>query len=370
MRRSPAPIALLLTLTISGVGACSTTGGASPSVAGSPAAASPAATAAAASPNAAPTVSPRPSIALGPAVRLRLDSSGPIIASDAGPAGRHWVLPAAAARDRNGGFVLFIVWFGDTAGDQVVTVARSDDGRTWRTEKDAVMTDLGMDVVNPGPIPAAARQEGDGSWVLYGWAIHESRPGKLTTWRATAPQPEGPWTLDGPAVIDTGAAGSWDAQMASVGAVQRVGDGYGLWYEGQGIGNSVRGDIGFATSADGRTWQKSELPAIPRGHCGDATARAMQQPRVEAWSGGFVAAVATVGQGEEDLSVIGLTSADGASWVCASATPMLRAEDIPGSAGIHTIASVPLDGDRFLLIIESLVDDRSELWSASVEVGG
>ena len=292
-----------------------------------------------------------------------------MVASDAGPAGHHWVLPAAAARDRDGGFVLFIVWFGDVAGDQVVTVARSDDGRAWTIGKDPVLTDLGMDVVNPGPIPAAALQQADGTWVLHGWAIHTPRPDKLTTWRATAPAPEGPWTLSDAAVLDTGPAGSWDGQMAAVGAVQRAGAGYGLWYEGQGIGSSVRGDIGFATSTDGLTWEKADLPAIPRGHCGAATARAVQQPQVESWSGGFAAAVATVGQGEEDLSVIGLTSADGAAWACASDEPMLRATDIPGSTGIHTIASVPLEGDRFELIIESLVDGKSELWSATVEVG-
>jgi hypothetical protein len=341
---------------------------ASPSLPGSTGA--PATTSA--TPSAAPAITatprPAPTVPLGPPVSLTLDAAGPMVASDAGPAGRHWVLPAAAARDSDGGFVMFIVWFGDDAGDQIVTVARSDDGRAWQVGKDPIFTDLGMDLDNPGPIPAAVLELEDGSWLLYGWGIHRSNLNRLTSWRASAPTPEGPWMLDEAVVLDVGPAGSWDSQMAVVGSVQPTAEGFGMWYEGQGIGSTVRGDIGFATSPDGLTWQKADLPAIPRNHC-DSAGQAAQQPQVERWSGGFVAAIGTVGAGEEDLSVSGLTSTDGFLWACASDAPMLRAADIPGSQGIHTIASVPLDGDRFELIIESLRDGRSELWSAIVEVG-
>jgi hypothetical protein len=71
-----------------------------------------------------------------------------------------------------------------------------------------------------------------------------------------------------------------------------------------------------------------------------------------------------------DMDVFGVTSVDGRAWRCASTEPLLRAEDTPGSQGIHTIASLALDGDRFELIIESLADGRSELWSAVVAIGG
>lgn len=363
MRRYHVGFPLLLTLAIAGVGACSSTAnpsstpGASPEAARSVVPSRPAGTA------------PAHSVALGPAVRLTLDTSGPMVASDAGPAGHHWVLPGAAARDRDGGFVLFIVWFGDQAGDQIVTVARSEDGRAWQVGKDQVLGDLGMDIVNPGAIPSAVLQQADGSWVLYGWAIEDAGPDRLTTWRASAPAPEGPWTLDVPKAVDVGAGGTWDSQAAAVGAVRPTADGFTLWYEGQGAGSSIRGDIGLATSTDGLAWTKAADPVIPRGACGTATSLAIQQPQVEAWSGGYVAAVAGAGPGNQDLQVFGLTSPDGRTWACASTDPILRAEDIPGSTGIHTIASVPLEGDRFGLIIESLVEGRSELWSATVEVG-
>ena len=358
LRRAAASVLLIV------VAGCSAAATAPPSIGPTVTLPSGAATSAA---SAAATRTPSPTVPLGPSVGLTLDRSAPMVDSDDGPEGRHWVLPAAAARDRDGGFVLFIVWFGDEAGDQVVTVATSSDGRAWDVGTEPILTDLGMDLVDPGAIPAAALQLADGTWRLYGWGIHAPAPNRITTWRASAPSPNGPWSLDEDVVLDTGPAGSWDGEMAAVGSVQPTGDGYGLWYEGEGIGSSVRGDIGFATSADGRAWQKAELPAIPRGHCGAATALAVEQPQVEAWSGGFVGAFGVVGAGEQDMSVMGLTSVDGATWSCASDEPMLRTADIPGSQGIHTIASVPLDDGRFELVIESIVGGRSELWSATVE---
>jgi hypothetical protein len=227
-----------------------------------------------------------------------------------------------------------------------------------------------MDLVHPGAIPAAALQLEDGTWRLFGWAAHASATNRFSTWSASALVPEGPWTLVGEHVVDTGQPGAWDSELAEAGSVLPTSEGYALWYEGEGAGTSVRGDIGLATSADGVAWQKADDPVIRRGICGAGTAAAVEQPQVEAWSGGFVGAVGAAAVGDRGMSVFGVTSADGRSWACGGAEPLLRAADIPGGHGIHTIASLPLDGDRFELIIESLLDGRSELWSAVVEVGG
>lgn len=302
-------------------------------------------------------------------MRVTVDVSGPMVASDAGPKDHHWVLPATAARDANGGFVVFIVWFGDAPGDQIVTVAHSDDGRHWKIGKEAILDDLGMDLVRPMAIPTAAVRLDDGRWRLYGFAAHSDRPNSFTSWAATAPKPEGPWTLDAATALDTGPAGSWDSQAAAIGAVRRDADGFVTWYEGQGPGTTARGEIGYAVSADGLTWQKMPEPVVRRGICGPGTAVAITQPQVERWSGGLVGVFAGTGDADDRGEVYGATSTDGTTWTCASIDPILRAADIPGSQGIHTIASVPLDGDRFELIIESLAGNRSELWSATVEVG-
>jgi hypothetical protein len=354
---------LLLAILIAG---CTTSGSGTPPVSGAPAPATSSSGPAASLP---PTASPTATIALGPAMRLTLDTSGPMIASDAGPKDHHWVLPATAARDKDGGFVLFVVWFGDAPGDQIVTVARSTDGRDWQIGIDPILSDLGMDLVRPMAIPSAALQLDDGSWLLYGWAAHASSPATFTSWRASAPKPEGPWKLDQAVVLDHGPSGSWDSQLAAAGAVRRDGAGYAMWYEGQGPGNSARGEIGYATSPDGLAWQKATDPVIRHDVCGAGTSVAITQPQVEAWSGGLAGVIGGMGAGQDRMDAYGVTSVDGRSWICGSAMPLVRGEDIPGGQGIHTIASVPLDGDRFELIIESLAGNRSELWSAAVEVG-
>jgi hypothetical protein len=313
-------------------------------------------------------------------VTLALDASGPIIKSTEGPAGHPYALPAAGASDGEGGYLLFIVWFGEAPGDQIVTVSRSNDGHAWTIGKDAIFTDLGMDLANPGPIPATARREADGTWRMFGWAAHATDSRRFSSWRASAPKPEGPWTLDSDLVLAPGTELAWDNQTAAVAEVQPTANGYGLWYEGQGLGSGIRGDIGYATSTDGLTWTKFDDPAttgaafaesdpvMHHGMCGPASSLSIYQPQVEVTPGGYVAVVGSFGPGRETMDVFGATSTDGVTWLCGSETPILRAEDIPGSQGIHTIASMPMGEGRVGLILESLGDKHSDLWLATVEV--
>jgi hypothetical protein len=313
-------------------------------------------------------------------MRLELDASGPIIGPGDGPPGYSYVLPAAAARDRDGGYVLFIVWFGEGDAEIMTTVSRSADGVDWDVGTEPIAGSIALGVPDPGPIPTAALQLDDGTWVLYGWASDDERGSSLSSWRATAPEPEGPWVLDATRILGSGVAGAWDSFMAAAGSVQRVGDELLLWYEGEGPGDEVRGEIGLATSTDGVTWRKHDDPAttdlaratsdpvMALGLCGDRTGQALEQPQVEPGPEGLVAVFGGFGAAREQMDLYGALSADGRSWDCASPEPLLRTEDIPNSGGIHTIASVPLGDGGIGLIIESLDGERSELWWATVEV--
>lgn len=329
---------------------------------------------------ATPARTPSPTLVLGPALTLTLETAGPIVRSTDGPAGHPYVLPAAGASDGADGYLLFIVWFGPDPGDQIVTVARSDDGRAWRVGKEPIFTDLGMDLANPGPIPATVHREADGTWQMFGWAAHASNSRQFSSWRASAPKPEGPWTLDVEQALVPGSSLAWDSQTAAVAEVHPTADGYAMWYEGQGPGSSIRGDIGFATSVDGRAWTKFDDPAttaaafaesdpvMHHGMCGAGSALSIYQPQVELAPSGYLAVVGAFGAGRETMDLFGATSADGQAWRCGSETPILRAEDIPGSQGIHTIASMPLEDGRVGLLIESLGELHSDLWLATVEV--
>jgi hypothetical protein len=300
-------------------------------------------------------------------MRLELDLTGPIIEAGDGPEGYFYALPAAAARDRDGGYVLFIVWFGTGETDVMITVNRSTDGRTWDVGRTpAFSLDIGS--ADPGPIPAAALQLDDGSWWLYGWSAEDDAGSAFSTWRASAPQPEGPWVLDEASVLEPGPAGSWDSLMAAVGSVARSSEVYLLWYDGETPGSEVRGDIGLATSSDGLAWEKVDDPVIPRGICGNQTGVAIEQAQVEATADGYLAVFGGFGAARSDMDLYGAVSADGRSWRCGTPEPLLRTADIPGSEGIHTLASMPLGDGRIGLVIESLRGGRSELWWATVEV--
>jgi hypothetical protein len=300
-----------------------------------------------------------------------LETAGPVVRSADGPEGRTFALPAAGARDQAGGYVLVIIWFGPQPGDQIVTLARSGDARTWRLGTEPILDDLGMQLVHPDAVPTSIRQLDDGTWVMFGWASHATSPDTFFSWRASAPAPEGPWALDREDLLVPGAAGSWDSNTASIGSVQPAADGWLAWYEGSPEGRSLRGDIGLATSKDGLAWAKAPVPpnpVIPHGICGTGTSVAVFQPQIELAPNGFVGVIGGYGPGRNQQDLYGLTSGDGRTWLCSGSTPVLRYEDIPGSEGIHTFGSVPLADGRVGLLIESLGDSKSDIWLATVEV--
>ena len=311
---------------------------------------------------------------------LTLDTSGPIISPEDGPEGAIFALPAAGARMRDGGYALFIVWFGETDPAVWVTVSTSADGETWDVGTEPIFTDLGVGNPDPGPIPAGALQREDGSWLLYGWAADASNPDFFHSWRASAPDLDGPWTLDEARVLAPGLPGAWDSQMTAVGSVIRTADGYATWYEGQAPGNEARGDVGYATSTDGLAWVKWNDPAssgvehaesdpvLRRGVCGEPSRQAIFQPQVERGSGGYLAVFGAVSAPRQNMDLFGAVSADGVNWRCGTPQAILRGRDIPGGEGIHTIASLPVDDTHLLLVVESLHGMRSELWRATVEL--
>lgn len=313
-------------------------------------------------------------------VELELASGGPILRAADGPEGSLYALPAAGARDRDGTLVLAVVWFRADDALPVTTIATSSDGVTWEVGTTEILAGLAIGNPNPGPIPSALVQLDDGSWEMFGWASANASGTSFPGWRTSAPDLEGPWAVDATALLDAGPGGAWDSYAAAPGSVQLVDGEYLLWYEGERPGSSIRGDIGLATSPDGLAWTKLDDastadppfaesdPVIATGICGPGTAAAVEQPQVERIGGQFVALFGGFGAGQEWLGVWAAVSADGRSWQCATPEPLITDAGIPGSQGIHTMASVPLADGRIGLVMESLVTDRSELWWATVEL--
>ena len=278
-------------------------------------------------------------------------------------------MPAAVAVDADGSLVAFLVWFGSALGDQVVTVARSTDGRTWSIDPTPIDIDLGVALAPPGAVPAAALRDTDGTWLLYGWAARTADRSSFESWRATAARPEGPWTVAAgeDRVLPHGPTGAWDDQTAAVSAILPDGTGLEMWYEGQTSGRSVRGGIGHASSTDGVTWVRQDDPVLGPGGCGQATSAASLGPQVWARGDGYLMLFAGSSGPSDKPDVLGATSDDGIHWSCTGRI-LLSAADIPGSQGIESIQGTTLDGAPALLV-ESLTDHGSEIWLATVTVG-
>jgi hypothetical protein len=313
---------------------------------------------------------------------LTLDESGPIIEPADGPSGSAYALPATAARARDGTYVLVIVWFPAENGTPVIGLATSADAQVWTVGRDPIISDLAVGRTDPGPIPTALVQLDDGSWQLYGWAAAGPEGTRFESWRASAPEVGGPWMLDGGRVLVPGAAGSWDSQTASISSVQRTEAGFAGWYEGSPPGFSLRGDLGYATSADGLTWQKHDDPSttsaeraqsdpvVRRGICGVGTSLAVFQPQVELAPDGYVMVFGGFGRSREQMDLFGAVSRDGVEWTCGTPEALLRPGGIPGGQGIHTIASFPYGDGRIGVLIESLGEGHSDIWLATVRLLG
>jgi hypothetical protein len=171
-----------------------------------------------------------------------------------GPDGSAYVMPAAGTRAADGTLVLVIVWFGVVNTPPTITVATSADGATWDVGTDPILEGLDIGFSDPGPIPSAIVQLEDGSWQLYGWASANASGTAFLTWRSSAPSLDGPWVLDGDALLHAGPALDWDSFMTAPGSLLLADDGFSMWFEGEPPGSSIRGEIGLATSADGLTW--------------------------------------------------------------------------------------------------------------------
>jgi hypothetical protein len=327
-------------------------------------------------PSAAPTATPAPIAEL---LRLNLATDGPVIRHEDGPAGSAYALPAGAARARDGSYVVVVVWFPADNGPSVRTLARSEDGRSWKIDKTPVLNDLGVGGSDPGPIPAALLDAGDEGWQMYGWADDPLRSPHFDTWRASASRVAGPWTLDGPHVIETGRPGTWDSQTTGVRSVLRTETGFAAWYEGSPPGSTVRGNIGYASSSDGLAWEKYDDPStttaalaqsdpvLRTGICGHDTSIALFQPHVERDGDRFDMVFGGFGRSREQMDLFGAISTDGIDWTCGTPEALLKTSDIPESEGIHTFASFPLDAGRMGLLVESLGPGYSDIWLATVE---
>jgi predicted GH43/DUF377 family glycosyl hydrolase len=184
-------------------------------------------------------------------------------------------------------------------------------------------------------------------------------PGEIG--RATAPAPTGPWTIDPNPVLNPGPGGSWDEVQVSAPNVLRTEDGYLMYYDGLGSGNTSM--IGMAASSDGVQWQKYNDPSTADEAFVESDpvltiseegwdSRRVIDPNVIQTADGFeMIYLATTGSGKftaGDFSFGAATSADGITWTKSERSPILSNQDHPQWSQAFLSSLLYVEGTYFL----------------------
>jgi len=140
-------------------------------------------------------------------------------------------------------------------------------------------------------------------------------------------------------VLEGGTQGSWDEYRADP-FVMKNGDTYKMWYGGHkpptdsgqaGEFQETKGQIGYAESKDGISWQVHPNPVVTNGPPGSPDFQVAEVPtvikdgtRYEMWYSG---------KANDDAlnNIFHAISSDGIHWVKDTANPVLRYSEIPNA---------------------------------------
>jgi len=202
----------------------------------------------------------------------------------------------------------------------------STDGVSWTPASgDSVFTSDAVPFAQPGADVSTGFIAADGTWVLILESVNTSKPWEIG--RATAPGPDGPWTVDRQPILTPGAAGSWDAGGLAWPSVVPTDGGWAMYFTGRDAPVGGTGAIGLATSADGVTWTPRDEPVLTAS--ADWEMGSLDRPRVAAVPDGFAMVYAG-----HVLTDRGLAwSADGVTWWRDGLAPAISQADFPVTGG-------------------------------------
>ncbi|MEM7133001.1 MAG: extracellular solute-binding protein [Chloroflexota bacterium] len=165
----------------------------------------------------------------------------------------------------DGQYHMFRNVFGGFPGPVEIGYATSPDGIDWTDVTDGpILRSADVESAGIAAVVTGALVEDDGTWVLYfhTWLSPSPSLGRGDIGRATAPSPEGPWTVDAELVLSKGSAEEWDGGQVSQASVVRTEhdseERYVMSYTGADRRGFMR--IGIATSEDGIQWAKYNDP--------------------------------------------------------------------------------------------------------------
>ena len=276
-----------------------------------------------------------------PSIQFTFHGSDPVVTRELTDLDELYINPGAVI-DHEGELHMFANVFSAWPGTVHVPHLTSSDGIRWTLASDEPAF-TAEDVPFAGgdgiEIDVSTGFVGeDGTWVLIFETVQRGDPWVLG--RATAPGPDGPWTVDPEPIVEPGPAGSWDRGGLSWPSVVRLGDEYRLYFTGSRIqfGDGV---IGMATSTDGVTWTKQPDPVLEPS--AEWERGSVDRPRVAPAGDGLVMVYA--GGLLTDRGVA--WSDDGISWRRDGQEAAITRDSFPTSGSAWDAALVNRDGTLF-----------------------
>ncbi len=255
----------------------------------------------------------------------------------------------------------------------------SPDGYTWTKQGDEpVFETKDVAYAKIAMYASSALVEADGTWVIYFYTWDSSSfPGSSVIGRATATDPNGPWTADNEPVLLPGSAGEWDAQQVLAPHVIQNDDGYIMYYSG--TDKAGKQQVGMATSNDGVQWTKYNDPSttdvpyvesdlvLQSGAYGSWDANSVHQPRVLQGSQGRVMFYRGTKDTSGNTMALGIaTSDDGIHWNKSSVNPVFIPSDIPAAAYFWFHNALLVD-DTYFIFIEGDISQTTQIYLATYQ---
>ncbi|MGI9608848.1 MAG: hypothetical protein ACR2NL_01000 [Acidimicrobiia bacterium] len=273
-----------------------------------------------------------------------------------GPGGTEWdsnyVVPGALIVDDG---LLHLFYNGtDIQGTTLtrsgVGLATSDDGKFFgRALEEPLFDAAEQPWTDAGIVVSSVVVLDDGTWALYFHTVSRtfSQRGGLIG-RASAPRPEGPWTVDDTPLLELGVEGEWDGSGLSHSSVLQKPDGsFVMYYDAHIRDEDVLPDrfIGMATSPDGAVWTKHDDPSTSEAPFADSDpvlgvgepetwdALRVEHPSVIATDGGYAMLYMSNHKGAQPGLVweFGVaTSVDGLEWTQLDGNPFWTTKNLFG----------------------------------------
>jgi len=237
--------------------------------------------------------------------------------------------------DHDGTLHMYANLFTDWPGEVQTVHLSSTDGAQWDLAQDAPVLDSDdVPFARPGFDVSTGFIAPDGTWVLVFATVSISQPWEIGI--ATAPGPDGPWTV-APEPVLSGTQGSWDAGGVAWPSVVPTDDEFAMYYSTY-TSDPKATVIARATSADGLTWIKDENPVLEPVAAWEGSG--LDRPRVVPADDRYVMVYAG-----SDLTDRGVAfSTDGISWERDGGAPAITMDDFPVDGRSWDAALINRDG--------------------------